>query len=392
LSFGCYKCREALHSGNYGSMTANGFDFLRAWPASGYPRLMEFELSNVCNLECVMCSGRVSSGIRRNREGLEPLKMFYDKGFVAQLDEFLPHLKQARFYGGEPFLIEIYYEIWEAILRKNPTVDLYVLTNGTILNDRVKRLLDQGNFTINVSMDSFQKEIYEKIRVNAVLEKTLENLHHFRTVMKKKKKRLTLFITPTRLNWFEIPEMVEQCSNWNIDVYFSPAYFPEELALWNLPPEQIEEIIECYRKSNISGTINKVRFKNLIEELSYWSSGQRNDDSFLEKFREDSMQQEQIHEIVKPNISIAKGHEYKSLFIDRLRKSGLITIQQENSWVERIEKAIVTGKIESVFVYFFLQGLKPEIFAEQMQKMSDDEIVSFLIKKQEELKNTHTLI
>ena len=62
-----------------------------------------------------MCGGKWSSAIRKNREGLPPLKNHYDKDFVKQIREFLPFLREARFIGGEPFLINLYYDIWEAI-------------------------------------------------------------------------------------------------------------------------------------------------------------------------------------------------------------------------------------------------------------------------------------
>ena len=52
----------------------------------------------------------------------------YDAAFVKQLEEFIPHLEEVKFYGGEPFLIEIYYEIWEKIMELNPKVRISVQT------------------------------------------------------------------------------------------------------------------------------------------------------------------------------------------------------------------------------------------------------------------------
>lgn len=392
LSHGCYKCREALHSGNYGSMTAAGFDFLRAWPASDYPRMMEFELSNVCNLECVMCSGRVSSGIRKHREGMSALEMKYDQGFVDQLHEFIPHLKQARFYGGEPFLIDIYYDIWSAIIKKNPAVDLYVLTNGTVLNDRVKRLLDKGNFTINVSMDSFQKKLYEEIRKNANYEETFANLHFFSELMKKRKRRLTLFITPMRMNWKEIPHMVEQCSLWDIDVYFSPAYFPETVSLWNLAPERLDEIIAHYRSANVGEGVNSARLKELTAELEYWANGQRTDPGFLDQFRSSSSLQEQIHEKDTPEIFIKDLDLYKDTFIRNICESNILEEEMERALFLRIEQVLADSGLEAVLVYFFLSQTKPIDIIDKMKALSNLEITTLLKNKQEELLKKHRLI
>lgn len=392
LTHGCYKCREALHSGNFGSVTAAGFDFVRAWPESEYPRLMEFELSNTCNLECAMCSGRVSSSIRKNREHKEPLKMAYDQDFVSQLDEFIPHLKQARFYGGEPFLIDIYYDIWSRMIAANPAINLYVLTNGTVLNDRIRDLLSRGNFTLNVSMDSFQKQTYEAIRQHAVFEETLEHMHYFREWMKGKRKKLTLFITPTRLNWQEIPEMLAQCNRWDIEVYFSTAYFPERLALWTLPPEQMDEILKNFRGHNLIEGNNKIRLEELIRDLEYWAAAQRSDPGFKQKFEQDMQQQEFIHEENKPVINACDVTIYKDSLLTKLKGSGLISNPELLLIVEKVDRLIAVAEVESALVYFFLQQLSPGIFLDKMKKLSEPEIIDFFKKKQEELSATHHLI
>ena len=41
---------------------------------------------------------------------------------------------------------------------------------------RLKDLLDKGNFHINISIDSLQKEVYEQIRVNANFDRVIQRL------------------------------------------------------------------------------------------------------------------------------------------------------------------------------------------------------------------------
>jgi sulfatase maturation enzyme AslB (radical SAM superfamily) len=53
-----------------------------------------------------------------------PIKDVYDFNFVKQLIPFLPTLKKAQFYGGEPLLIPIYLEIWETIAQYNPSIQI----------------------------------------------------------------------------------------------------------------------------------------------------------------------------------------------------------------------------------------------------------------------------
>ncbi|MBK8698395.1 MAG: radical SAM protein [Saprospiraceae bacterium] len=138
-------------------------------------------MSNTCNLEDIMCSGQVSSSIRTHRDHLPPLPMPYDDAFVTQLREFIPHLHEAKFYGGEPFLIPIYYQIWEAIAELKPELFMFVITNGTVLNSRVKDLLQKGRFELAVSIDALDKTKLESIRKNVHLETLLEHIDYFST-------------------------------------------------------------------------------------------------------------------------------------------------------------------------------------------------------------------
>src|SRR5690606_6216470 len=105
----CSVCKTNVENGNHVSVLSKLYDY--NYEVQEYPAVMEFELSNKCNLECVMCKGELSSTIRKQRDKLPPLNTPYDSTFVEQLKEFIPHLKEAKFLGGEPFLIDIYYEI-----------------------------------------------------------------------------------------------------------------------------------------------------------------------------------------------------------------------------------------------------------------------------------------
>jgi len=116
----CKTCQYYLEHHNHVNILARAYD--NEYPITDFPSMMEFELSNTCNLECTMCTGLLSSSIRSNREKLPPLKSPYGKKFVEELKEFIPHLHEARFNGGEPFLIQMYLEIWDLIFELNPNV------------------------------------------------------------------------------------------------------------------------------------------------------------------------------------------------------------------------------------------------------------------------------
>jgi uncharacterized Fe-S cluster-containing radical SAM superfamily protein len=242
---------------------------------AAYPRGMEFELSNTCNLECAMCTGEFSSSIRKNREGLEPYPELYGTEFAQQLEAFIPYLWQAKFYGGEPFLVPVYYEIWERMIRLNPNLTAHITTNGTILNQRVINILEKIKTHLIVSVDSFQKDTYEAIRQNARFEKVMESVNYFAKINQRQHSELSIAICPMILNALEMPEMVQVCNQRGFNVFFNTVWFPEELSLRKLPAEELSEIIRHYEAHYPSGAgplakRNLEAFDGLLNQLKNW--------------------------------------------------------------------------------------------------------------------------
>jgi len=242
LSLGCYGCKNHLEGRNFDALKTKMYDYLPL--NEEYPTVLEFELNNTCNLECVMCSGDFSSEIRKNREKKPPIESPYDSNFVNQLEEFIPHLENIKFYGGEPFLIDIYYEIWNKVIELNPACNLTIQTNATILNSRVKEILNKARFHMNISIDSLQKENYEKIRVNAKFEKVMENIHYFHEYCKQKNTFFGISICAIRQNWQEIPAFINFCNELDVPIYIHSVWFPPLTSLWNLESSKLKEIYD----------------------------------------------------------------------------------------------------------------------------------------------------
>ncbi len=275
LNHGCQGCLQLLKAENYDASKSWQYDKF-SLHKNGFPSVMEFELSNVCNLECTMCSGDFSSLIRKNREGRPPVKNPYDQEFVEQLKPFIPHLEEVKFYGGEPFLIEIYYEIWEQIIELNPKLNISIQTNATILNNRVKRMLEKANFHINVSIDSLVKETYESIRINAKFERVMQHIEWFYDYSRRKDTFFGISVCAMRENWKELPDFVSFCNDKNIPIYFHTVFFPAESALHNLPVSELKEIESFYQKQTFSTANpvlekNKMHFDGLLKQIQDWS-------------------------------------------------------------------------------------------------------------------------
>lgn len=208
------------------------------------PLKLEFNVHNACNLQCVMCHGLASSAIRTRREGLDAQPNPYDDVFAEQLEVFLPYVVQTDFMGGEPFLVPVYRKIWELLRRVNPETRVCILTNGTILNAALQNLLENINCEIHVSIDSFRKETYERIRRGASHDRVMDNCRYFQSLMARRGLPFVWRYCPLRLNWHEIPETVSYCTENGIILFYNQVDSPIGLALTTLPPAELSKVVD----------------------------------------------------------------------------------------------------------------------------------------------------
>ena len=284
LGMGCGYCSEEIKTGNFRSVGAYNYNYLKL-PDNNLPTMLDFELGNNCNLECIMCNGENSALIRQRREHQLPYPIIYDSNFVKQLEPFIQNLSEARFVGGEPFLIDINYQIWEKIIELNPKCKITILTNGTILNEKIKLLLSKGNFNISVSADGISKNTYEKIRINADYDIFMKNLTFFHKLSKQNKSAFFWNFCPMKENWHEIPELFSFCNRERINIVFHTVVFPPQMAVWNISCNELEniksEIIKRKPKFNNLITVHKQNndiYNSFIKQLENWISSKKNID------------------------------------------------------------------------------------------------------------------
>ena len=242
---GCEFCATQTGEGWTTRAVMRNFD---RWPVAApdpqWPKGMEFSISNSCNLECVMCNGTYSSAIRAHREKLPPTAKVYSDAFIESLRKYLPHLAQAKFLGGEPFLITEYYKIWEMMVEVAPSVQCHITTNGTQYNPRVERFMEKLNFAFAVSLDGATKQTVEAIRVNADFDEQMEILKRLRDYTRARKTNLSLTFCFMRQNWHEFGEFCLFADSWNCNVGINTVVNPPQYAVNNLPPEDLRKIVQ----------------------------------------------------------------------------------------------------------------------------------------------------
>jgi len=295
LGGGCKLCGILLESGNYQGTKAVHYDeyavpqgkleklrsFVGLNDRSTMPRVFEFEISNTCNLECEMCNGYFSSTIRKNRERLPPMENPYGDDFVDQVAEFMPYLTDLKFLGGEPFLIEIYYKIWERVAVVNPNIRIHITTNGTVFNNRVKEMMTKLNVGLVVSIDSIDPEEFASVRTGAKLSRVLENLEKLHALTKKKNTYLTIAACAMSTNWKGIPNLIEFSNSKGIPVHFNVVWNPGHLSMRYMSYDELQQIADYFSETSFpdqtrAQKMNIKAFSELNSTVKHWKNERAN--------------------------------------------------------------------------------------------------------------------
>lgn len=135
-----------------------------------YPLCIEVELTNRCSLNCVMCGTPYMTR--------QKCDMAWDL-FTKVVDDAVRNGYRVMWLHvfGEPLL---YPRIFDAVryIKEADKRGPCISTNGMLLTKDVsEQLIDSGVEHIMVVLSSMMKEVYEKIRVGAVFETVVENIH-----------------------------------------------------------------------------------------------------------------------------------------------------------------------------------------------------------------------
>lgn len=369
----CNVCLKNLQGGNFTSVLARAYDVNE--PAD-YPSMLELELNNTCNLECVMCIGELSSSIRKNREKLPPIRSPYDEAFVEQLEEFIPHLNELRFNGGEPFLIGIVFKIFEKVEKLNPKLKITIATNGTVLNYKVKEWLNKLNIHINLSIDSLTPDIYETIRVNAHFDRLMEHFQFYHQYCKENKRTLCIMVNPMRNNWHEMPEFIRFVNKYNVNIWFNTIHRPVEWSIWALPAAELEKIYTTLSNAVFSkeernaslAAYNIGIYKNLVEVQfkNWWKEAQEREES-------GEAAPEQLTEVEAEKVLLKKLSDYIYLHFNEGEEQKKYRVQQITDKLKTIEKGL-TEKNGNLRFYTSILSSPADVLYNRLQGSSPEQL------------------
>jgi sulfatase maturation enzyme AslB (radical SAM superfamily) len=139
-----------------------------------FPRYFEIETVNACNARCPMCT--IDDWTRKT----PIMKMDLFRKLADEICDHRDVVKRVNLYrDGEPLLDKKLPDRM-AILKEGGINEVAISTNVALLDEeRARAILEAGIDMIILSIDSLDKEVFEKIRVRLIHEEVMANALRF---------------------------------------------------------------------------------------------------------------------------------------------------------------------------------------------------------------------
>ena len=236
-------------------------------PVRASPTALDLDLSNLCNLQCIMCGPNRSSQWTKELGGkaLTPIS----KEQIDQLCEVSDNVKHLTIQGGEPSIMPEFEYYFQYLKDKNLIGDIEIdcISNLTNINNKFYKLLEHfKSANINVSVDAYDK-VNDYIRFPSKFHKVEKNLLE----LSNKKMQVNLQITLQTLsmhNFYDFLSWISRVQgkykqkNKNLGLNISYVTDPKHLDIKNAPVKLRQKMISDIRKFKKKklSAINDIKF------------------------------------------------------------------------------------------------------------------------------------
>lgn len=184
-----------------------------------FPTHLDIELSDACNLRCIMCTQGIEDGVK----GAGPMDTAFAKKMIDQgADHGLRSIKVN--WRGESSLHRDLVEVIR-YAKSRGILDVQMNTNGIPFTaERIRDVIEAGLDRVIFSMDGATKETYERIRVRASFEKLRENVMHFwriRGQMGRVRPFIRIQMVRMKENAHEVQQFIEMWKPYVDDIRIS---------------------------------------------------------------------------------------------------------------------------------------------------------------------------
>lgn len=216
----CVRCQETENINNT-SIRLNAIKFDQLQTNPDY-LIVGGILDNTCNSGCFTCDETYSTKIGSLKSRVYPIVNNSNKFWDLPLERIV-HLD---INGGEPSASTNYKEIL-----KNPPLNIRSIrinTNGSILIDEIKNLIDKGiDITVTVSLDGIE-EVHDFVRWPIKWDKFYSNLMYYKTIDKL---NLNTWTTVSALNINNFLKIKQFTSKYQINHSYAFLHYPDPISV-----------------------------------------------------------------------------------------------------------------------------------------------------------------
>lgn len=218
---------------------------------------IDIMLDSKCNLKCIMCTN-----IFDERGGLDS-----DFFWTENIDT-LKELKEIEVIGGEPVISPYFYKLVDLMLKINPTCRWKITTNLNYqFNSRLSDVFETLNINrVIISIDSLNKEIFSKIRINSDYDLIIKNIF----ILKKFNFPITLNMVVQHYNAHELFSAYEFSKENNFHFYPILLTDPSTYSILNYQSDMINSLLNGYLLKNLEVKSLKIFMfiKTIYQQLS----------------------------------------------------------------------------------------------------------------------------
>ncbi len=225
------------------------------------PRIMLVMLTNKCNLRCPMCA----TIHQKNQWEIS-------NEFKQYILNNLNNLELITWQGGEVFLYKGFKDLFLKA-KENKYLKQIIITNALLINEQWANLITKANhLDLTISIDSIEKNIYEKLRFGAKYEQLLQSLERIKKARVTNKSNITITMRTTISdeNIYTLDKMVDFAVKYNINILiWSPLIMEgnKEYSLKNKNNDELLDIKEIIDKAFDKAQKNAIKIVCLLESV-----------------------------------------------------------------------------------------------------------------------------
>jgi len=173
---------------------------------------LRLAITDRCNLRCQYCMPAHGIDIVARKELLTYKEMYRITRVLSELG-----VNKVRLTGGEPFVRKDFVKFLESLSFNDKLDEINITTNGALIANHIDTLEKLNINSINLSIDSLQKEKFAKITRRDVFEGVYNT---FEKLEKSKLKLKLNVVVQSGFNTDEIIDFIELSKNKDIAVRF----------------------------------------------------------------------------------------------------------------------------------------------------------------------------